>query len=73
MAYGNFKSFSRRTAFYKILRGKASNMTKTTRYDGYQHGLTSKICKCFNKKLLVEPLRLQINLQLKMKIFLIND
>ena len=41
---------ARRTASGKILRDKAFNITKNPKYDGYQRGLASIICKCFDKK-----------------------
>ena len=39
MAYGNFKSLTRRTATDKILRDKAFNIRKNLKYDGYQRGI----------------------------------
>ena len=36
MAYGDFKDLARRTASDKILRDKAFNIAKNTKYDGYQ-------------------------------------
>ena len=39
MAYGDFKDLSRRTASDKILRDKACNVAKYSRYAGYQWGL----------------------------------
>ena len=73
MAYGGFKDLNKRTADDKVLRDKAFNISKNPKCDGYQHGLASVVYKFFDKKLLVEPLCMQINLQLKMKLFLIKN
>ena len=67
MAYGDFKDLTIRTASDKISRYKAFSISKNPKYDGYQRGLASIVYNFFDKKLLVEPLRLQIYLQLKMK------
>ena len=50
MPYGDFKDLTRRTAPDKILRDKACNIAKNTKYDGYQLGLSSMVCKSFDKK-----------------------
>ena len=50
MAYGDFKDLTRRTASDKILRDKAFNIAKNSKYDGYQRGLASMVYKCFDKK-----------------------
>ena len=50
MAYGDFKDLARRTASDYVLRNKAFNIAKNPKYDGYQRGLTSKVCKFFDKK-----------------------
>ena len=50
MAYGDFKDTERRTFPDKILRDKAFNIAKNTKYDGYQRGLASMIYKFFDKK-----------------------
>ena len=50
MAYGDFKDLARRTASDKVLRGKALNIAKNPKYDGYQRGLASVIYKCFDRK-----------------------
>ena len=39
MAYGEFKDLAGRTASDKVLRKKAFNITKNSKYDGYQYGL----------------------------------
>ena len=74
IAYGDFKDLNKRTATDdKVLRDKAFNIAKNTKYDGYQCRLASMVYKFLLNKLLVEPLRLQINLQLKMKLILIKN
>ena len=65
MAYGDFKDLNRRTASNKVLRDKAFNIAKRLKYDRHQHGITSMVYKCFDKKLLVE--------QLKRKLYLIKN
>ena len=50
MAYGDFKDLARRTASDKVLRDKAFNIAKNPKYDGYQRGLASMVCKLFDKK-----------------------
>ena len=50
MAYGDFKDLTRRTASDKILHHKAFNIAKNSKYDGYQRGLASMVCKFFDKK-----------------------
>ena len=50
MFYGSFKDLTRRTASDKVLRDKAFNIAKNTKYDGYQRGLASVVSKFFDKK-----------------------
>ena len=50
MAYGDFKDLNRRTVPHKILRDKAFDIAKNSKYDGYQRGLASVVYKCFDKK-----------------------
>ena len=50
MAYGHFKDLARRTVSHKVLRDKAFNIAKSTKYDGYQRGLASMVYKFFHKK-----------------------
>ena len=50
MVYGGFKDLSKRTAADRVLRDKASNITKNPKYDGYQRGLALMIYKFFDKK-----------------------
>ena len=38
MAYNDFKCLPRRIAFLKVLRDKAFNITKNSKYDRYQSG-----------------------------------
>ena len=65
MDYGDFKDLNRKTAAGKVLRDKAFNIAKNPKYDGYQHGLASMFYTFFDKKNLVELL--------KIKIFLIKN
>ena len=50
MAYGDFKVLARRTASDKVLRDKAFNIAKNSKYDGYQRGLASMVYKFFDQK-----------------------
>ena len=50
VAYGDFKYLARRTISDKILRDKAFNIAKISKYDGYQRGLASMVYKFFNEK-----------------------
>ena len=50
MAYGDFKDLARRTASDKVLRDKAFNIAKNSKYDGYQRGIASMLYKFFDKK-----------------------
>ena len=50
MAYGDFKDLPRRRASDKILRDKAFNIAKNSKYDGYRRGLASMIYNVFDKK-----------------------
>ena len=50
MAYGYFIDLAKRTASDKVLRDKAFNITKNSKYDGYQRSLASMVCKFFDKK-----------------------
>ena len=50
MAYGDFKDLKSRTASDKVLRGKAFNIAKNPKYDGYQRGLASMVYKFFDQK-----------------------
>ena len=50
MAYGDFKDLKKRTFSDKVLGGKAFNIAKNPKYDGYQRGLASMFYKFFDKK-----------------------
>ena len=50
MAYGDFKDLTRRADSNKILQIKHLIMIKIKKYDGYQRGILSLVCKCFDKK-----------------------
>ena len=50
MAYGDFKDLAKRTASDKVLRNKAFNIAKTSKYDGYQRRLASMVYKLFDKE-----------------------
>ena len=67
-AYGDFKDLARRMASDKILRGKAFDIAKNSKYDGLTRGLkirglTSMVYKFFDKKK-------RLVVVLTMKIFL---
>ena len=49
-AYSDSKNLTKRTIADKILRDKAFNIAKHTKYDGYQRGLASVVYKSFDKK-----------------------
>ena len=50
MAYGDFKDLAKRIAADKVLRDKAFKIASDQKYDGYQRGLGSMVCKFFDKK-----------------------
>ena len=50
MAYGAFKNLAKRTIADKVWRDKAFKIASDQKYDGYQRGLASMVCKFFNKK-----------------------
>ena len=49
IAYGDFNELKSRTASDKNLRGKAFNIAKIFKYNGYQRGLASMVYKFFDK------------------------
>ena len=51
IAYGNFKDLKRRIFSDKVLRDKAFNIAKNSKYDGYQRGLASMVYRFFDKNL----------------------
>ena len=50
MAYGDFKDLTKRTTFDKTLCDKWFNIAKNLKYDEYQRGFGSIVCKRFDKK-----------------------
>ena len=50
MAYGDFQDFAKGTASDKVLRDKAFNIAKNTKYYGYQRGVAFMVYKFFDKK-----------------------
>ena len=50
MAYGDLKGLTRRTVSDKVLWGKAFNIAKNLKCDGYQRGIASMVYKLFDKK-----------------------
>ena len=65
MAYGHFKDLTGRTAADKVLHDQTFSIAKNPKYDGYQHNIALMVYKVFDKKRLME--------QLKMKSFLIKN
>ena len=49
MAYGDFKDLKRRKCSEKVLRDKAFNIAKNSKYDIYQRDIASMIYKYFDK------------------------
>ena len=68
MVYGDFKDLKRRTASDKILRDKAFNIAKNSKYDGYQRGLASMVYKFFDKKSTGSGIANEPNYQLANKL-----
>ena len=50
MAYGKSKDLIKRTQSDKTLKDKAFKIESNPKYDGYQRGLASMVCKFFDKK-----------------------
>ena len=50
MVYGDVKDLAKRIAADKVLRDKAFKIASDQKYDGYQRGLASMVCKFFDKK-----------------------
>ena len=48
--YSDSKDLTKRIVSDKILKDRAFNIAKDTKYDGYQRGLTSMVYKFFDKK-----------------------
>ena len=51
MAYGDFKYLTRRTSSDKILRDKAFNVAKNSKYYGYQEVLLQWFLNVFTKNI----------------------
>ena len=49
-AYSDGKDLVKRTQSDKVLKDKAFAITNNPKYDGYQRGLVSMVCKFFDKK-----------------------
>ena len=49
-AYSDSKDLTKRTVADKILKNKAFDIAKNTKYDGYQRGLASMVYKIFDSK-----------------------
>ena len=60
MLYGDFKDLNRRTIADKVLRDKAFNIAKNTKYDGYQRGLASIVYKLFDKNMYDGAVKIEI-------------
>ena len=50
MTYGDFEDLTRRKPSDKILRDKAFNIAKNSKYNEYYYRLASMVYKCFGKK-----------------------
>ena len=50
MTYGKSKDLAKRTQSKKVLGDKAFRIASDPKYDGYQRGLASMVCKFFDKK-----------------------
>ena len=60
IAFVDFEDLTRRTASDKILCDKAFDIAKNPKYDGWQRSLDSMIYNLFDKKRLVEQLKMKI-------------
>ena len=49
-AYSDSKDLTKRTVADKILKNKTFDIAKDPKYDGYQRGLASMVCKFFDSK-----------------------
>ena len=58
-AYAVHKDLINRTEADKFLRDKAYNIVSNPKYDGYQKGLASMVCKFFDKKSTAGPSSLE--------------
>ena len=50
MAYVDFKDLAKRIIADRVLRDRVFKIASDQKYDGYQRGLASMVCKCFDKK-----------------------
>ena len=50
MPYGKYKDLIKRKESDKFLKDKAFKITSNIKYDGYERGLASMVCKIFDKK-----------------------
>ena len=57
MVYGDFRDLARRTAADKVLRDKAFNIVKDSKYDGYQRELVSIVYNFFDKRTAVSGIK----------------
>ena len=73
MAYEDFKDIAITTGFDQVLRDKAFNIAKNPKYDGYQRGLASMICKFLIKSLLCFQINLCQVVVSKTKLSIINN
>ena len=48
-AYSDSKDLTKRTVADKVLRDKAFNIAKNSKYDGYEKGVASMVYKSFDK------------------------
>ena len=48
--YSKYKNLERRTQSDEVLKDKAFEISNNPKYDGYQRGLASLVCKFFDKK-----------------------
>ena len=48
MPYGKYKDLIKRKESDKFLKDKAFKITSNTKYDGYERGLASMVCKIFD-------------------------
>ena len=72
MAYGDLKDLKRRIAADNVLRDKAFNIAKNSKYDGYQRELASMVYNFLIKRLKAMVSHLQINLLLNLYLKMNN-
>ena len=68
MAYGKSEDLAKRTQSDKVLRDKAFKIASDPKYDGYQRGLASMICKVFDKNSSGSGVATEPNYQLANKL-----